>query len=93
MKGKLLLQSLEWLFQILSKSTYSEDLSDVNFSRFCIKREPRVNVTDQKCRPPRLTDDKKCPKVVPQKKKFGPKYKLFKILIFGIIFLKILFRA
>ena len=47
----------------------------------------------QTCRPPRLTDDEKRPKAVPQKWKFGPKYKWFKNLIFGILFLKIFFRT
>ena len=31
--------------------------------------------TEQKCRPPWLADDEKRPIVVPQKTKFGPKYK------------------
>ena len=38
--GKLLIQSLEWSFQILSKWTYSEDLRDVNFSHVCMKHKP-----------------------------------------------------
>ena len=42
--GKLLIQSLEWLFQILSKCLYPEDLSDVNFSYACIKHKPGVNL-------------------------------------------------
>ena len=39
-EGKLLIQSLEWLPQILSKWTYSEDLRDVNFSHVCMKHKP-----------------------------------------------------
>ena len=35
----------------------------------------------------------KCPKAVPQKAKFEPKYKWFKISQSGTLFLKILFRA
>ena len=48
---------------------------------------------EQKCRPQRLTDDEKHPKAVHEKWKFGPKYKWSKNLIFGILFLKVLFRA
>ena len=48
---------------------------------------------EQKCQPQRLTDDEKHPKTVHEKWKFGPKYKWSKNLIFGILFLKVLFRA
>ena len=48
---------------------------------------------EQKCQPQRLTDDEKHPKAVHEKWKFGPKYKWSKNLIFGILFLKVLFRA
>ena len=41
---------------------------------------------EQKCRSPWLANDEKRPKAVPKKKKFGPKYKLFKNLIFGFFF-------
>ena len=34
-----------------------------------------VGVAEQKCRPQWLADNKKCPKAVPQKTTFEPKYK------------------
>ena len=40
-----------------------------------------------------MTDGEKRPKAVSKKCRFGPKYKWFKNLIFGILFLKILFWA
>ena len=46
--GKLLIQSLEWLIQILSNWTYSEDLCDVNFAHVRIKQKPRVNLSKKK---------------------------------------------
>ena len=47
--GKLLIQSLKCLFQILLRWTYSEDFRDVNFSHVCIKhKKSRVNLLKKK---------------------------------------------
>ena len=46
--GKLLIQSLEWLIQILSNWTYSEDLCDVNFAHVRIKQKPVLTYQKEK---------------------------------------------